>query len=156
MPIYSKVRCPQMRQVLMFAFEELADKQIHINKWINHHRQDCFWYGLKYCIEALEDTVNFAHTSVEEQIDYVLVDHNEANIIKPVINTLDIVCNQIGYEQPDTAYINSPLWDDVVNSAKAAFDVFMANEEKARQINPHSWNGEDDWPNVKPEDNVKL
>ena len=88
------------------------------------------------------------HTSVEEQIDYVLVDHDEVNSIKPVIKTLDVVYDQIGPEQPDLAYINSPLWDDVVKAAQAAFNVFITNEEKAYQIDPHPWQGEDDQPHA--------
>ena len=149
MPIYSKVRFPQMRQVLMFALEELADQSYQSNKWIHDYRQDCFWYGLKCCIETIEDTVNLIDTSVEEQIDYVLVDYDEANIIKPVIQTLDVIYEQIGPEQRDLAYINSPLWDNVVEAAQTAFKVFIANEKKAHALNPHPWQGEEDWPNVK-------
>ena len=107
-----------------------------------------FWYDVKHCIEALEDTVNL-DIAVEEQIDYVLVDHNEANIIKSVIQTLDTIYEQIGPKQLDLAYINSPLWDNIVEAAQTAFKVFIANEKKAHALNPHPWQGEEDWPNVK-------
>ena len=147
--IYARVKFPSMRQRVVITLQTLADRPYQLREWIMPTRNDTFWYDVKHCIEALEDTVNLPDTSVEEQIDYVLVDYNEANIIKPVIQTLDAIYEQIGPEQPDLAYINSPLWDDVVKEAQAAFKVFIANEKKAHALNPHPWQGEEDWPNVK-------
>ena len=143
--IYSNVKFPQMRQILIFAIQSLSDRETQMREWISSTAVHRFWDTMKFDIDVIYHDLDL-DSIPEDQLGYSLMDQEEINIIKPLTDALDAVCDRIGFRQPDSAYIISPLWDDVVHAAKAAFDIFMANEEKAKQTNPYPWNGEDDWP----------
>ena len=62
-------------------------------------------------------------------IGIVLRNYEELVYVQFLIQCLLRVIDKIGIEQPDSAYLNSPLWDDVVEAAKHAYEVLMKDED---------------------------
>jgi hypothetical protein len=142
--IYSRVRFPVMRKTLIGSLYKLSDKKMQLEKWINPSKSCFFWSTLLFDLEFLyDDIVLYEHP--EDAIGYVTLNEEENAIMLPLYKALDDICEQIGEKQPDSAYINSPLWDKVIESAQAALEVFLKNEEETKKLNPHPWNGEEDW-----------
>ncbi len=145
--IYSRIHFPQMRQILIFALKNLSNKEAQMKEWVSSTAAHRFWDTMKFDIDVIYNDLNL-HENPEDQLGYSLVSQEEIDVMQSVIKALDAVYDQIGPKQPDSAYINSPLWDEVVESAQAALEVFLANEEEARKINPHPWSGEQNWGDV--------
>lgn len=142
--IYTKIRSPQLREILIFYLQKLADKEYQLVEWVSPKAHYRFYSSLKFILEFLyDDLVIYEHP--EDGIGYVLLNQEEADILRPLYNALDDVCEKIGEKQPDSSYINSPLWDKVIETAKTAFEEFMKHEEEAKKNNPHPWRGEEDW-----------
>ncbi|PFX10333.1 hypothetical protein AWC38_SpisGene25630, partial [Stylophora pistillata] len=64
-----------------------------------------------------------------EQIGWILSDKQEAESVKMVARALTRIIQEIGNDKPDSAYIDSPLWQDVVKKAKIAYDVLIEDED---------------------------
>ena len=146
--VYSKVKFSQLRLTILSVLRNLSNKEQQLNEWVDPNYAHSFWDTLRFSDEFLKDIE--LNETPEETIGTHLVDQQECDVIKPVYRALDNLYQQIGADQPDSVYITSPLWDDVVEAAQAAFKIFIANEEKAHKINPHPLQGEEDWLNVKP------
>ena len=144
--VYSKVKFPQLRLTILSVLRNLSNKEQQSKEWTSDHAPHKFWDTLRFSDEFLEDIE--LNETPEETIGTHLVDQQECDVIKPVYRALDNLYQQIGADQPDSVYIISPLWNDVVKAAQIAFDVFMGNEDRARQLNPHPWNDEEDWYHI--------
>ncbi len=144
MEIYSKIKLPQMRQMLVFSLQDLSNPLYQKEKWISKKYHHGFWNNLELNLEFLYDDI-VVYERPEDAIGYVLVNWEENEILRPLYKALDDVCEKIGENQPDSSYMDSPLWDRVVEAAAAALKVFLKNEEEAKKTNPKAWQGEDDW-----------
>ena len=65
----------------------------------------------------------------QDEIGLVFRSYEEMVYVYFLIECLQKIIDKIGIEQPDLAYLNSPLWDDVVEAAKQAYDVLMKDED---------------------------
>ncbi|MBN9344348.1 MAG: hypothetical protein J0H87_08310 [Holosporales bacterium] len=130
--------------MLLFSLQRLSDKEYQSENWVDPNYLHSFWDTFLFDLEFLyDDLVIYEHP--EDGIGYVLLNQEEADILRPLYNALDDVCEKIGEKQPDSSYINSPLWDKVIRAAEGAFKIFIKNEEEAKKVNPHPWRGEEDW-----------
>jgi len=148
MNIYSRVRFPQMRQILLFSLKDLSDNKLQLQEWVSKTAKHRFWDTMRFDINVIYYDLGFEmdeDEKAEDKIGYSLVDESECRAMEPVVKALDDVYDIIGPEQPDSAYIDSPLWDEVVRASGAALKVFLANEAKAKAKTTRYWQNEDDW-----------
>ena len=77
----------------------------------------------------LLDEANFDSDNIDIQIGCRLRNKKEAVAVQKLARVLSDTIDKIGVEQKDEAYINSPLWQEVVQAAKEAYDVLMIDED---------------------------
>jgi len=129
---FQELEYPDLRSCLVGALEDLADKQTQLKEWTLKTAAHRFWDTLRMILENLDDfgffDKNERARSGRGLIGSSVYNQRELDAIYPVIEAFQRVLVEIGATQPDSAYINSPLWDDVVRTASHAFDALMANE----------------------------
>jgi len=144
MNIYSRVRFPQFRQFLILSLKTFSNKRMQLEEWPSSTAKHRFWDSMQFYIDLIYNDLDL-DDSASDQIGYSLVDESECRAMEPVVKALDDVYDIIGPKQPDSAYIDSPLWDEVVRASGAALKVFLANEAKAKAKTTRYWQNEDDW-----------
>jgi len=121
-----------LRAELLGSIEDLADRETQMKEWVSETAAHRFWDTLHMSFESLDNFNLFDEDELSksgrELIGSSVYDQEELDAIYPVIQAFQRVLDEIGAKQPDSAYINSPLWDDVVRTANHAFDVLMENE----------------------------
>lgn len=124
------VEFPGMRHELILKIKDLGDFLLHKNKWADKHYKHAFWDNLDFAIYTLLDSTDYLDNSENPiAIGVTLRDKIEADCVRDVAQKLKKVIQIIGIEQPDSTYLNSPLWDDVVEAAKHAYAVLMKDED---------------------------
>jgi hypothetical protein len=120
------IELPGMRRNFILGVQYISDKEMQKNKWIVKNNSYGFWANLRNQLDILDilDNETFEHS-----VDVIFRDQNEANIARQLAVTLDKTLDKIGIEQPDSTYLTSPLWDDVVEAAKHAYEVLMKDED---------------------------
>jgi hypothetical protein len=122
------IRLPGFRRELILDMKALADLEYQKRKWASTQYTHPFWDHLDLTVEVIFDIHNL-DKNPEQQIGDILRNQAEVDAIKPVVKALEAILDTIGIEQPDSAYINSPLWEDVVKAAKHAYEVLMKDED---------------------------
>lgn len=118
---------PGMRFTLIHEIKDLADLGKQKKEWVSKDRNDAFWYHLTNETDFLWEGIPFQEFP-QEQIGYTLKNKVELESILRLINTLETVLTTIGKKQTDSAYLDSPLWNDVVKAAKDAYEILMKDE----------------------------
>ncbi len=120
---------PIIRFYVINEIKDLADIEKQKKEWVSKERDDAFWYHLTNETDFLWDgSINYDENPTEH-IGDTLRDDTELQAVLSLVQKLDVVLEKIGTKQPDSAYLNSPLWDDVVEAAKHAYEVLMKDED---------------------------
>lgn len=122
------IKYPGFRRRLILNVFWLSDVDYQKKKWVDPLYVHSFWDYFNITIEIIFDEACLDENP-EERIGSFLRNQAEVDALKPLVKALDIVLKQIGIEKPDEAYIDSPLWQDVVAAAKHAYEVMMENED---------------------------
>jgi hypothetical protein len=124
------IEFPGMRRELIGAIGYLCDKEMQRTKWADSNYPHAFWNNLDFSLDTLLDCTDYLDNSENPiAVGVTLRDTNEADFVRDVAQKLKKVIKKIGVAQPDSAYLNSPLWDDVVEAAKHAYEVLMNDED---------------------------
>jgi hypothetical protein len=124
------IELPGMRRELILNIADLSDKEMQCNKWVDQRFSHSFWNNLSYSVHALFDDADYRKDDPKPiMIGITLRNKEEVAVVRHLISVLDKVLDKIGIKQPDSAYLNSPLWDDVVEAAKHAYEVLMKDED---------------------------
>jgi len=122
------VEYPGIRLGLIDEVKVLTDKQLHLRQWTTGKGNLCFWGNFDLYTETLIDSMP-CEEDPPRSIGVVLRNYEELVYVQFLIQCLQRVIKEIGIKQPDSAYLNSPLWDDVVEAAKHAYEVLMKDED---------------------------
>lgn len=145
--VYSRVENPHMRKWLLESLHDLSDRELQLKEWVSPDFAHSFWDTLRFDINVIYNDLELDENP-EDKLGYVLVDQDECDVMGPLIKAIDDVYDIIGPRQPDEAYTQSPLWEEVIRTASDALKVFVANEEKVKAKNPRYWQDEDNWDQV--------
>jgi len=128
------LECPSMRHHLMGALDSLKDKKTQLEKWPNPHFPYSFWCGALSSFYTIDDLcfdgVLDGRYSKNFQEGITLFNEEETDAVIKVVLAIEKVYDEIDMQQPDEAYINSPLWDDVVSASQEAYDLIIKNNKK--------------------------
>ncbi len=120
------VKFPGMRYELIKSIEDLSDFEMQKEKWVDPTHPCRFSAKMRYPAEMILDECCFHEPNIAfESVGWKLVNEQEAQKVETVAKALHKVTHTVGYDQPDSAYINSPLWQEVVQAAKEAYEVLM-------------------------------
>jgi hypothetical protein len=120
------IEFPGMRRNFILGVQHISDKKMQKAHWVKESAKHFFWDNLREKLDILDILDN---KSFKNAIDSIFKNQEEANIARQLAVTLDKTLDKIGIEQPDSAYLNSPLWNDVVEAAKHAYEVLMKDED---------------------------
>ena len=133
-----KLKHPDMRILLLDSLLDLGDKPYQLENWVDKNYLHAFWDCLRFPVEVLFDDLSL-HEVPEDQINYTVYNQDELEVVMPVIKALEKVMDEIGRKQPDDAYIDSPLWNEVVKTAQHAFKFLMKKETMTEEYKER-WN----------------
>ena len=123
-----------MRNYLNSALENLRDMEMHTKKWINENYHHAFWGNALPSFDTIDDLCFDRVLDGTEPENFqegnTLFNGEETKAVMKVVVAIEKVCEEIGIEKPDTEYINSPLWDEVVSSSQEAYDLLVNNNKK--------------------------
>lgn len=144
--IYCNIYYPHIRGSQIYWFSELADIDYQRNNWDN------VYYEFRGIIEDLnyDDFVLDPISAFEADIGCnVIVSQEEAQICYDFYLIANRIHKELGCDQPNEVYFNSPLWHELARVSKICLDIFLKNEEEAKKTNPCPWQDGDpvgkDW-----------
>lgn len=118
------VELPYLRLWLISAVKPLMDKQYQLKNWVSKEHQCLFWSSLHFSLEIIYDEFDLDENP-ESKIGVIFVNQDEVDAIKPLVKVLDDIWYQIGPKKSDGEYINSPLWDQMIETATVAYEEMM-------------------------------
>jgi len=109
---------PEMREELIGTLKALSDRQYQKKAWIQKQYPegvvyDCF----DYAVHFLFDDTSLAEKP-EKLIGVILEDEYEAVLVRAVVSSIERLLAETGDDLSDEAYIYSPLWENVIRTAK--------------------------------------
>jgi hypothetical protein len=116
-----------MRCQLVCTLKDLSDRQYQKIEWCSNTAAHRFWDNLSMVIDFFDDIMLFNDADGEEgyrpidQIGYSVRSEDELELLSPVIKLLDRVLKEIGQKKSDFAYLNSPIWEEVIQASSKAF-----------------------------------
>ena len=133
---------PWRRQELISWLKDLAYFENTKEIWISNKAVSpiCSFYTF------LEDQM-LSFDYPYEQIEYSLYNKEEVEAVKKVAVIFDKVVEEqeSSLNHPVLRYINSPLWDNVISSSQAAYDLLVSNNKKYGLDLRHSWENVESW-----------
>jgi len=139
------VEFPWMRAELLENLYDLSDRDFQRRIWIEHkYPHENYYADFDMVIHYLYDDTQVA-TDPYDWIGAVLRDEREAEAMVPVGRAIDRLLDELGKDKTDKEYIESPLWDDVVRAARAAFAIIDRPEDRHESSDiPEIWPPRDD------------
>lgn len=122
------VEYPGMRYTIIQETKALSDIEMQKDEWTPGKGEVCFWSNVIIYADTLIDAMP-CEEDPPRAIGVVLRNYEELVYVQFLVQCLMRVIEKIGTWQPDSAYLNSPLWDDVVEAAKHAYEVLMKDED---------------------------
>jgi hypothetical protein len=121
------IKFTEMRKELIETLRILSDKKYQELVWIQkQYPKGVLDDNFDYAVNFLFDDHSFAEDP-EELIGYCLVNKQEAKLVHSVTKSIDKLLSELGNDLSDIEYISSSLWDDVVQTAKRAYDLIKSN-----------------------------
>lgn len=114
------VQYPSMRKMLIDYLGNLSDREYQRRVWVNHESSKP-----GYC-DSFGELVHFFYDDTVlakdpyKGITYYLEDEKEAEAVRKVIATLDMIFAKYGTHKTDEQYITYPEWLDVIEAAQNA------------------------------------
>lgn len=126
----TKVKHPSRRYDMLGCLEELSDFNMQKRAWVKSDHPCGFWASMSYSREFLLDDYPFDEWEPgPDCLGYILDNEKEGHLLKKISILLRRVGKELGRSQPDSVYLNSPLWQEVVQAAKEAYDYIMTYED---------------------------
>ena len=122
------IEYPGIRYTIIQETKALSDLKMQKKEWTDGKNNLCFWSNLIIYADTLIDAMP-CEEDPPRAIGVVFRNYEELVYVQFLIQCLLRVIKEIGIEQPDSSYIDSPLWDDVVEAAKHAYEVLMKDED---------------------------
>jgi hypothetical protein len=129
-----ELKLPEIRGCLLATLKDLADLVRQKNEWCSKTASHRFWDTMRFAIEGFESIPLESYP--KEQIGHTIRTEEELTLVLDVMNKLWKVIDIIGTEKPDSNYLNSPLWQDVVVAATKAYNYI---KEKGLDNEGISW-----------------
>ena len=124
-----QVEFPGRRIEVIESIKDLSDFEMQKRKWVDPTHPCRFSAKLTYPIDVLLDEHDLDQSNWSSNIGWILRDEKEGQKVHEAAKALMRVIREIGNDQPDSTYIDYPLWADVVSKAKVAYEVLMDGED---------------------------
>lgn len=124
------VKYPNRRYDMLYQIKKLSNFEMQKKEWVDPKFKYAFYGNMCFPADVLLDELNMDEWQPgEDCLGYTLKNEQEGHLIHKVSSLLMRVIKEIGIEKPDTVYLTSPLWQEVVQAAKEAYDYIMTYED---------------------------
>jgi hypothetical protein len=118
---------PGLRANLIWGIKDFSDIEYQKNNWCFPPRRDAFWHAIVEPINCIFDIPFLKYPT--KQIGVTIRNKKELEALINFGKCLKRFLNESQPNQIDEFYLDSVLWQDVVQKAKIAYDVLMENED---------------------------
>jgi hypothetical protein len=119
------LKYPEMREELIDYLQSLSDREYQIRIWVNKNFPTPKYFdSLTMTLQLLEDLGVFRDP--EKLIGTIFKNQEEVTALARLSRALDFVFSLYGNDLPDSIYIQSSEWDDVISEATAALKTVRA------------------------------
>lgn len=130
-----KLELPYFRSELISYLDSLRNREVQLKEWVNPQYLHAFWDSLRFPLEFIFSDLGFDFViEGEEEQNFqegaTLFNEEETKAVMKVVWALQKLYDEIGGKQPDSSYIHSPLWDEVVKASQEAYNLLVQNNEK--------------------------
>ena len=122
------IEYPRFRSDIISEVRILSDAKKQRKEWTDSNYKHPFWDNIRLNADILMDDMP-CEEDPPRSIGVVLRNYEELVYVQFLIQCLLRVIKEIGVAQPDSAYLNPSLWNDVVEAAKHAYEVLMKDED---------------------------
>lgn len=128
------VKYPNRRYDMLYQIKKLSNFEMQKKEWVvSEYNPKCpciFSGNMRFPAEMLLDEGDLDKIECAVgKVDWWFYSEEEALKVHKVASSLKKVTNTIGYDKPDLEYLTSPLWQEVVQAAKEAYDYIMTYED---------------------------
>ncbi|MDM8549432.1 hypothetical protein QUF72_05105 [Desulfobacterales bacterium HSG2] len=124
---------PEMREELIGTLKALSDRQYQKKAWIQKQYPEGIVYDcFDYAVHFLFDDTSLAEKP-EKLIGVILEDEYEAALVRAVASSIERLLAETGDDLTDEAYIRSPMWENVIRTAKTAYHVVIENQNNFQE-----------------------
>jgi hypothetical protein len=124
----NSIRYPDMRCTLLYNLYDLSDKEQQRLKWINPSLRFNFAYEVGEIITILFNDFGLADKPFKSNIGILFYNLEEEEAVQSAVQALNVICEKFSLKDPDEVYYTSPLWDEVVRTAKYALETMLQYE----------------------------
>jgi len=126
---YAQVKFPHMRMELISYIRGLSNKEYQYDEWVLHKGKGGVEDSFDLVAHFFYDDTTI-HEDADEYIGLIFVSKNEADLVKNIVDRIDIIFEKYGLELSDKEYIDKPEWNSVIDAAQKAL-AFINNGEAA-------------------------
>jgi hypothetical protein len=118
---------PDMRGSLVTVLSRLSKRAYQEKYWCDPTAKHFLWDNFRMVWQFFEDIQLTADSNEEEgyrpidQIGYSIRSEEELEIVLPVAKLLERVLKEIGQQKPDSVYLSSPIWEELIQASAKAF-----------------------------------
>lgn len=134
MATLKRVEWPESRENLINDLKSLSDLDYQKKVWCTDNRP----YGITNELDYIcndSDPLDGDAEEVQKYLGLILRSVDEANILVPLIKALDKINKDVGSGKKNEEYLSSPLWDELLKSAKVAYNVLQKGDKEAHHEN---------------------
>ncbi|MFI0262550.1 hypothetical protein ACH4OW_26325 [Streptomyces sp. NPDC017056] len=118
----SNVELPDMRAEVVSAVRALSDREYQQRVWVGRiYPHPGFFDDFTLNVNILGDAGVW--DSPRDAIGYTLASETEAAAMGSLVAHLEKVIEDVGSESPDSDFLASPLWQEVVEAARNALEL---------------------------------
>jgi hypothetical protein len=123
------MKYPQLREDLIYHLRILADRDYQQSVWIEVSPRSPTQIYVEDVIHCLYDDLGLTDGDINDLIGIMLANTQEAEAVKNLLVKFDFVFDSfdVGGSEDFRNYSNTSLWNDVVEAAKIALNVFHAS-----------------------------
>ena len=131
MVLNDEVELPYMRRELVISLKALSDLEYQHAIWVRKEfPTETFYDDLEQTLDII-----YSDTDLDENpdayIDDILKNNAEARAVEKLVSKLTVIAKKYGQGLSDLEYIEKPEWQDVLASAKEAYEMIREQSPAA-------------------------
>ena len=120
---------PGLRYQLIWQLDAFSRPELHKSMFCSQEKDDCFYAGIEEPIMCIFD--NCFESSLNPMLGETFKNMNEIEYMRRLGAKLRafLAFIQKNGQQKDSFYMNSTLWQEIVQRSKEAYDILMKDED---------------------------
>jgi hypothetical protein len=122
------IQLPGNRDTVLYNIYLLSNKDYQMREWVNSDFNNHFGYQIGEIITDFDDVGLEPPLDLKDAVGVILYNEEEIEPLEEAVKAFNVVFEKFDTDQPDEVYYTSPLWNEVVRTAKHALEVMVKYE----------------------------